>query len=300
MTPHASETKLWKRENFANPAITFPECYRAQFNRTADQIVGTTQTGALIYSTATGQRLRTLVDGSIREKRDNTACFSPCGELVLNDTLLWDPRASTMIHKFDKFSNYGSGLFNPSGNEVIINSEIWDLRTFKLIKTCPALDQTSVSFNPLGDVIYAVVRQFEKKIRELPFFSPFTTVFRTLDASNYSLINTIDHDKQIIHLAPDKMDNYIMLVENGVGSSSLVDSVCRIYEVGKRRATDSDSEASMSEDEDEESSSESESSISSDGSSDNDTFGSMDSEGFDSENDLFGDISEFDSESESS
>jgi len=232
--------------------------------------------------------IRTLVDPSMRDKRDNCACFSPCGELVLNDTVLWDPRTSSMLHKFDKFSNYGSGVFNPNGNEVIINSEIWDLRTFKLLKTCPALDQTTIKFNALGDVIYAVVRQFEKKprdnLRPSPSYPPFTTVFRTLDASSYSLINTIDQERHIIDLAPEALDNYVALIENGTSSSTLVDSVCRLYEVGRRRATDSDSdmESSMSEEDDDD---EEESDLSSD---DNDTFGSFGSEGFNSEDDLFG------------
>lgn len=35
--------------------------------------------------------------------------------------MLWDPRYSRAIHKFDRLTNYGSGVFNPSGREVVIN-----------------------------------------------------------------------------------------------------------------------------------------------------------------------------------
>jgi HIV-1 Vpr-binding protein len=86
---------------------------------------------------------------------DSYATFSPCDELVLYDTHLWDPRSNHFVHKFDNFSSYGHSAFHPNGNELIINSEIWDIRTFKLLKTCPALDRSKIHFNPLGDVIYA-------------------------------------------------------------------------------------------------------------------------------------------------
>ena len=54
----------------------------------------------------------------------NVATFNLTDELVLNDGLLWDVRASKVIHKFDKFNNYVSGVFHPSDLEIIINSEI--------------------------------------------------------------------------------------------------------------------------------------------------------------------------------
>jgi HIV-1 Vpr-binding protein len=90
---------------------------------------------------------------------------------VIYSTTLWDVRSGGFIHKFDKFTDHGSGMysndkfanvyiqlqgiFSPGGNEVIINSEIWDLRTFKLLKTVPGLDQTVIKFNSAGDIIYA-------------------------------------------------------------------------------------------------------------------------------------------------
>lgn len=286
-TPHhLGESKLWKRNRFSQALFTFQDCYRVQFNSTTNQIVGTGVNKTFLFSIETGQLIKTFSDISSREKRDNCACFSPCGELILNDTLLWDPRTSMMLHKFDKFSNYGCGVFNPNGNEVIINSEIWDLRTFKLLKTCSALDQTVIKFNALGDVIFAVLRQFEKtheSNRSFPPYLPFTRVFRTLDATSYSLINTIDQERHIVDLAPEASDNFIALIENGSSSLGLIDSVCRIYEIGRRCGTDSDSgeESAMSEAEDEDG----ESDLTSD---DTDTFGSFGSESFDSDDDLIG------------
>jgi hypothetical protein len=38
---------------------------------------------------------------------------------------------------------------------VITNSEVWDLRTFGLLRSVPCLDGAALVFSPAGDVIYA-------------------------------------------------------------------------------------------------------------------------------------------------
>ena len=51
------------------------------------------------------------------------------------------------IRKLDKLNPTMSGVFNPNGLEIISNSEVWDLRTFHLLKTVPGLDQCRVSLD---------------------------------------------------------------------------------------------------------------------------------------------------------
>jgi HIV-1 Vpr-binding protein len=60
----------------------------------------------------------------------NVASFNPTDDLVLNDGVLWDVRGKRVIHKFDKFNNFVSGVFHPSGLEIIINSEVVSLVLF--------------------------------------------------------------------------------------------------------------------------------------------------------------------------
>lgn len=69
--------------------------------------------------------------------------------------MLWDVRYNKVIHRFDRFTRYGTECFTPNGWDVIINSEIWDLRTFKLRQTCPALDRKEIKFTKSGDVMFA-------------------------------------------------------------------------------------------------------------------------------------------------
>ena len=78
-----------------------------------------------IYDTATGQRVLTLHDSNnTNNYSKNLASFNPTDDLVLNDGVLWDVKGKRVIHKFDKFNNFVSGVFHPSGLQIIINSEI--------------------------------------------------------------------------------------------------------------------------------------------------------------------------------
>ena len=81
-----------------------------------------------IYDTATGHKILTLHDSNnTNNYSKNLASFNPTDDLVLNDGVLWDVKGKRVIHKFDKFNNFVSGVFHPSGLEIIINSEIVSL-----------------------------------------------------------------------------------------------------------------------------------------------------------------------------
>ncbi|VDK65611.1 unnamed protein product [Gongylonema pulchrum] len=69
--------------------------------------------------------------------------------MVLNDGILWDLRMGTeCVHKFDRLSANGYGVFHPHGNE-------WDVRNFKLLHSVSALDQCAIVFSGGSHVIYA-------------------------------------------------------------------------------------------------------------------------------------------------
>ena len=90
-----------------------------------------------IYDTATGQRVLTLHDSNnTNNYSKNLASFNPTDDLVLNDGVLWDIKGKRVIHKFDKFNNFVSGVFQPSGLEIIINSEIVSFSCFYRTSQC--------------------------------------------------------------------------------------------------------------------------------------------------------------------
>ncbi|KTG35352.1 hypothetical protein cypCar_00040885, partial [Cyprinus carpio] len=111
----------------------------------------------------------------------------------------------------------------------------WDLRTFHLIHTVPALDQCRIVFNNNGTVIYGAMLQAddEDDIMDQQMKSPFGSSFRTFDATDYKPIATIDVKRNIFDLCTDTKDCYLAVIENQ--DSINMDTVCRLYEVGRQR-----------------------------------------------------------------
>jgi len=156
---------------------------------------------------------------------------------------LWDYRAPTQIHKFDKLNQTLSGVFHPNGLEIISNTEVWDIRTFHLLRTVPQLDQCQVVFNTSGEVIFGVNLE-----QELEDETKFETAFKTFDASDYSLISTVDTRKSVLGLCPSKDDLMLAVVEQG--TADIEESVVRLYDVGRLRAEEEEDQEDQ-EDQDE-------------------------------------------------
>lgn len=170
-----SKIALWDVSNMESVRWRFSGGFSPRFNHYGDQIVcldsraslhreyeederGLNIQGALVLDIATGSVLSELKDPmrSNDYGMETNCCFSPCDGTILTDGMLWDARVPTRaLYKFDKLSNTGYGLFHPGGNEVIVNSAVWDLRTYRLLRMVPALDKCRVKFNPLGNTLYA-------------------------------------------------------------------------------------------------------------------------------------------------
>ncbi|OXB71302.1 UNVERIFIED_CONTAM: hypothetical protein H355_005728 [Colinus virginianus] len=169
-----------------------------------DRVIGTKGDIAHIYDIQTGNKLLTLFNPDLANNyKKNCATFNPTDDLVLNDGVLWDVRSAQAIHKFDKFNMTISGVFHPNGLEVIVNTEIAD-------------DEDEL---------------LEERMR-----SPFGSSFRTFNATDYKPIATIDVKRNIFDLCTDSKDCYLAVIENqGSMDSMNMDTVCRLYEVGRQR-----------------------------------------------------------------
>uniref|UniRef100_A0A673ZMZ1 DDB1- and CUL4-associated factor 1 n=1 Tax=Salmo trutta TaxID=8032 RepID=A0A673ZMZ1_SALTR len=243
---------LWGMKSVFIMKHSFLDDHYVEFSKLSqDRVIGTKEHIAHIYDIQTGQKTLTLnyPDLANNYKR-NCATFNPTDDLVLNDGVLWDVRSTRAIHKFDKFNMNISGVFHPNGLEVIVNTEIWDLRTFHLLHTVPALDQCRIVFNNNGTVIYGAMLQADDDddIMEMQTKTPFGSSFRTFNATDYKPIATIDVKRNIFDLCTDTKDCYLAVIENQ--DSVNTDTVCRLYEVGRQRLAEEEEDEDDQEDDD--------------------------------------------------
>jgi hypothetical protein len=250
--------KLFKASNLdsESPLYEWPDIRNALFSRAGDMIVGTGAKETLVWDVNKGDAIAKLIDPLLIEDFEyNVACFDPFDELVLSDAVLWDIRVPhNIIHRFDRLTRASAGVFHPNGNEIIINSEVWDIRTFKLLRTIPSLNSTrAITFSPNSDAIYAIYQKnSDMELNNLQHETILKrqqqvrqrNVFRTIDAVNYQPISTIDLEREILDLSPSPNGNFVAIVMDDPAADS---STCRLYEVGRRkRGGDDDDDDSNS------------------------------------------------------
>ncbi|KAK3210536.1 hypothetical protein Dsin_015242 [Dipteronia sinensis] len=270
LSSSALDVNLWDVSSVSGgPMHTFERCKAARFSNSGDIFAAlstdVSERGILLYDIQTCRSEMKLSDTPAnftgRGHAYSQIHFSPSDTMVLWNGVLWDPRNSVPVHRFDQFTDFGGGGFHPAGNEVIINSEVWDLRKFRLLRSVPSLDQTTITFNARGDVIYAILRRniedLHSALNTRRSKHPLYSAFRTVDAINYSDIATIPVDRCavdrcVLDFATEPTDSFVGLITMDDEEEML--SSARIYEIGRRRPTDDDSDpddAESDEDDDE-------------------------------------------------
>ena len=175
---------LWGTNELFINKFTIPNCDHAIFTNAQDKILGSYEQTAKLYDLNTKQEISSFSPKLSNHYRVNQAALDPNDELILTDGVLFDVKSGKQIHKFDKINPIINGIFHRNGLEVISSSEIWDLRTFHLLKTVPILELCDISFNRASDVIFGIFVGDVEESQE----NAFETSFKTIDASNYSSI----------------------------------------------------------------------------------------------------------------
>ncbi|RID50653.1 hypothetical protein BRARA_H01364 [Brassica rapa] len=248
-----SDVQLWDASDITvGSKHSFDGCKAAKFSNSGSLIAALSSEGptkdVLLYNVETGSLSEKFTDPdtSSRTSPYTLVHFNPCDSLILWNGHLWDRRVPNSCKRFDQFTDYGGGGFHPSRNEVIINSEVWDLRNMntRLIRSVPSLDQTAITFNSRGDVIYAMLRRniedVMSAVNTRRAKHPLFAAFRTLDAVNYSDIATIPVDRCLLDFATEPTDSFLGLIT--MEDQDDMFSSARMYEIGRRRPTDDDSD----------------------------------------------------------
>ncbi|CAB3405775.1 unnamed protein product [Caenorhabditis bovis] len=238
---------LWKLGQTQEMLQVFKDDNWVKFsNLNLDRIIGTSGNQATLYDTETNHPLMHFKPEQFSEQRyvKNIASLSPCDQLVFSDGVLWDVRASQdSIHVFDKLnSSTINGVFHPHGNEIIINTEVFDVRNYRVLKHVPAIDQSRLIFNSTGNMMYSSIwTEAEQR-----YSDDESTSFRTLDTKDYSVITTLDIKKPLLGLCASHGDSMMAVIEklrptqNEFSYQSA--SQIRITEVGIQKDSEDDAD----------------------------------------------------------
>lgn len=263
LSSSSQDVRLWDASSISGgPIHSLDGCKAATFSNSGNVFAALTTEQArreiMLYDVQTCHVESTLSDtvssSTGRGHVYSLVHFSPSDTMLLWNGVLWDRRQSGPVHRFDQFTDYGGGGFHPAGNEVIINSEVWDLRKFRLFRSVPSLDQTVITFNARGDVIYAILRRnlddVMSAVHTRRVKHPLFAAFRTVDSINYSEIATTPVDRCVLDFATEATDSFAGLIT--MDDQEEMFSSARVYEIGRRRPTDDDSDPDDAESEEDE------------------------------------------------
>lgn len=205
----------------------------------------TTSSGIALYSLETGDQVVRFLptQGYISNGYTHTnICMSPGGMLVCYDGVLWDARRSPRpIHKFDKLSDFGWGSLHPSGLQLLLNKDVWDLRTYRIVQSCSnALNGSTFRFDPFGDVIYS----FQDATKHRNKFGDRRSSFRSsvvvTDGTDYTNIASLNIDRDIHDLVIHPSGGHFGVIVSTTGDN--IQTEGRLYEIGRGIPDEDDSD----------------------------------------------------------
>ena len=208
-----------------------------------------------IFDIETGQILQTLYnDGTSDAYSLPKITYHPHHpHLLFFDGKLWDLRINQIIHKFDKLSHSGNMFVHPYKSELIIDSAIWDLRNYSLLTMIPLLDNSLLQFHGSENIFFANGSVLDDEQFISSYFNETNhhhhplrnhqehgnkyNSFHIFSSSDYSLLSTEYIEKENMNLFTLQLDpwNYAYLNVLLFNLHDVNDSMCRIYEIGRKK-----------------------------------------------------------------
>lgn len=205
---------LWRLGEALQRVHTYREESCVRFgNTTMQRIIGTSKEKATVYDTETNHVLDSYLSGLNALQYDkNYASFSPDDRMIFNDGLLWDVRnKNSPVHGFDRLSNRTLfGTFHPHGTQIIINSEIYDIRTFRMLYHVPELTRCNITFNSTGNIMFAAeANEFHRPDYPDVPHSPL----RSFDTRDYTALTTVEGRRPVLSICSSHHDQTLCIVE---------------------------------------------------------------------------------------
>ena len=270
------DLKLWEANSGHSADTSFPAAAAWEGVRNgrmgwlAERVVATmpSEKRASVFDLQTAAVVMTLDDSASglasRTGAWSEAVWSPDDMLLLWGNALWDPRtrSGAPVHRFEVYSKSdssgaGGGSFHPRGGVAVLNSEVWDLRTHRLLRSVPAMAGCELRFACGGDVAFATPRggreeggaSAARRARH-----PLRAAFRSYHTSDWSEITTFRLGHLVGDLFLEPSDHLVGVVEReavSTGPDAPPGGWLRLYSVGKAwpKEDDSDVEAEEAESE---------------------------------------------------
>mmetsp|Transcript_4250 Transcript_4250/g.15280 ORF Transcript_4250/g.15280 Transcript_4250/m.15280 type:complete len:1645 (+) Transcript_4250:199-5133(+) len=257
-----AEVVLWDSGLLDDGGIRrFDGCRDGRFDQTGDRIVAirdmdSGRSKIVLFDAATGRLTSSFASVPSAQMGypatlRSMATFSPDNNLVLWGDMLWDSRVPTdSLHSFDQFSEFSSSCFHPAGNEVIVNSEVWDLRTYKLLHSVPSLEGTVLSFSYDAKIIYAHLRRNTASTQSILHprskYQRLHTTFMTMDSRDYSEIALVEVERCVLDMAIHPNDTQVAVA--ALESTEGMDFHVKLLDVGRQRLLQDESDDEGDED----------------------------------------------------
>ncbi|KAH9260581.1 hypothetical protein BASA81_001048 [Batrachochytrium salamandrivorans] len=255
-TNHLKSAMVWSIHNDDDVVVNyhFKDARSAVLNPRGDSLVcfvknhhvtptAAAQSGVVFYSLETGQPEGHFGSSHVSNgyEHTNISMSREEGRMVCYDGVLWDFRLSPnrKIHKFDKLSKFGWSALHPNGYQLLLNKDVWDLRTYRIVQSCSnALDGSTFRFDPFGEVIYSYQDGHLGSEDDVGrFFHSNVVVSDGSDYSNIASWNMNQASVFDLDIHPNGQQVAVL-----VGKESERKNECRVYEIGRATPMDDDSD----------------------------------------------------------